>query len=248
MLDSDGARGHDLLTAHAPDLGHVPTAAKEATTPLLHHENHRTIQPSPKVATRYREWRNVKRTRKTAIGLALAVVVSFFAIFGVFAYEKFFNASTVTMGKAIPLTEGSGPNGERWQLVARVEHKHHSSGDKTRLCLNLIVGGEQSAGGCEFDARPSYGYWSSGKGPGYSNFFLGPVPTNATQVRLAGPGLKTYVVPTSPLPAMKGIPQGRYFIVDSDPDGSVTARNDGRRYWTVTPLDAHGRSVSFRDF
>lgn len=187
------------------------------------------------------------RNLKVAIvGLVSFIAILALVVIGIISYEKS-HAFYLTAGKSVSLTSGTGPNGQGWQLVAQVEYKHHFHGDHTRLCLNLMVANQQTGGSCEFDARPSYGYWTAGQGPGSSTFLLGPVPSAAVKVRLAGPGLKTYVVQTAPLPRMDGIPAGRYFIVDADPDGSVSARTDGR-YWSVTAFDSSGRPVPLIDF
>ncbi|WP_146059104.1 hypothetical protein [Actinomadura rubteroloni] len=58
-------------------------------------------------------------------------------------------------------------------------------------------------------------------------------------------------VATRALPKLHGIPAGRYFVINADPTGSITADADTTgpgNWWSVTPLDASGRPVPFTPF
>jgi hypothetical protein len=59
-------------------------------------------------------------------------------------------------------------------------------------------------------------------------------------VRLTAPGHRPLLVRTAPLPAGHGLPAGRFFIIRSPSSVWVS--------WWVTPLDAAGRRVAFREF
>jgi hypothetical protein len=133
-----------------------------------------------------------------------------------------------------PRTYPAGARGQRWQLVA------WNQGHQLSLDLESPSGHSYS-GQDGFAASHDYRYyWGEGLGPGNSTFYYGPVPGSAVMVRLTAPGHRPLLVRTAPLPAGHGLPAGRFFIVQ--PPGGVSLS------WTVTPLDAAGHQVAFRDF
>lgn len=134
----------------------------------------------------------------------------------------------------IVLARGRMAGGQRWKLVA-FEQDH-------QVGLDLdSPSGYNYSGQISFAASRDYSYyWGEGLGPGGSTFYYGPVPGSAIMVRLTAPGHRPLLVRTAPLPARRGLPAGRFFIVQSP--SSVSAS------WWVTPLDAAGHRVAFRDF
>jgi hypothetical protein len=132
------------------------------------------------------------------------------------------------------LTRGRAASGLRWQLVGW-DQDH-------QLSLDLeSPSGYGYSGQVGFAASRDYRYyWGEGLGPGNSTFYYGPVPGSAVMVRLTAPGHRALLVRTAPLPAGHSLPAGRFFIVQ--PPGDVSLN------WTVTPLDAAGHKVAFRDF
>jgi hypothetical protein len=182
---------------------------------------------------------------KNFLVIAVVIVPTILAsAIGGYWYRDWEAHHNVTMlGKPLELEHGTGPGGQPWKLVTQVQ-KNRLAKQQRRLCLTLYLRSNgPSASGCGFDAQ---GYWAEGLGPGRSVFYFGPVPATAVKVRLSGSGLRSYTVNTSPLPSFQGLPPGRYFIVDPDPDGSVTARSGGG--WYVTPLDGNGKPVKFIPF
>ena len=134
----------------------------------------------------------------------------------------------------IVLARGRVAGGQRWKLVA-FEQDH-------QLGLDLdSLSGYSYSGQTGFAASRDYSYyWGEGLGPTNSTFYYGPVPGSAVMVRLTAPGHRPLLVRTVPLPARRGLPAGRFFIVQSPSSVSVS--------WSVTPLDAAGQRVAFRDF
>jgi hypothetical protein len=134
----------------------------------------------------------------------------------------------------IVLTRGRLASGQRWKLVA-FEQDH-------RLGLDLdSPSGYNYSGQISFAATRDYSYyWGEGLGPGNSDFYYGPVPGSAVMVRLTAPGHRPVLVRTAPLPAGRGLPAGRFFVIQSPMSVSAS--------WWVTPLDAAGHRVAFRDF
>ena len=132
------------------------------------------------------------------------------------------------------LARGQAAGGLRWRLVAW-EQGH-------QLGMGLqSPSGHGYSGQVSFAASRDYSYyWGDGLGPGNSIYYYGPVPRSAVMVRLTAPGHRPLLVRTAPLPAGHGLPAGRFFIIQ--PPGSVSLT------WSVTPLDAAGHRVAFRDF
>jgi hypothetical protein len=134
----------------------------------------------------------------------------------------------------IVLARGRITSGQRWKLVA-FEQDH-------QLGLDLdSPSGYNYSGQISFAASRDYSYyWGEGLGPANSTFYYGPVPGSAVMVRLTAPGHRPLLVRTVPLPAGRGLPAGRFFIIRSPSSVSVS--------WRVTPLDAAGHRVAFRAF
>lgn len=168
------------------------------------------------------------------------------------------DADIEMIGNPVPLTSGVN-----WELDAQTEHSPSLHDRDIRLCLDLKVAGRQTAGGCEFDNRPSYGYYAIGPGPKNTSYILGPVPPAAVAVRLSCPGHKDRQISTSPLPKFQGVPEGRYYVAEIEPDSGVSAKpfpagTSNRtsppgfeltgKTWTITPLDSTGGPVEFVDF
>ncbi|MGW5656172.1 hypothetical protein [Streptomyces humi] len=117
-----------------------------------------------------------------------------------------------------------------------------------QLCMEVdgpgdpTASGVASAGACGFDQKnPSSGYYASGPGPGDSNVNYGPLPSRATQIRVA----TKEILPTRPFPAGKQLPAGRYWIQIIPKDWPLPA--DGRAI-SPEPLNASGRRVAYQDF
>ena len=134
----------------------------------------------------------------------------------------------------IVLARGRLASGQRWKLVA-FEQGH-------RLGLDLdSPSGYDYSGQIRFAASRDYSYyWGEGLGPGNTVFYFGPVPNSAVTIRLTAPGHRPVLVRTAPLPAGRGLPAGRFFVVQSPSSVWVS--------WWVTPLDAAGHRVAFRAF
>jgi hypothetical protein len=132
------------------------------------------------------------------------------------------------------LARGQAVSGLRWQLVAW-DQDH-------RLGLDLeSLSGHSYSGQVGFAASHDYSYyWGEGLGPGNSTFYYGPVPGSAVMVRLTAPGHRPLLIRTVPLPAGHRLPAGRFFVIQ--PPGTSWLN------WSVTPLDAAGQQVAFRDF
>jgi hypothetical protein len=145
----------------------------------------------------------------------------------------------------VVLTTGAY-QGHAWQLFAWEEG---------HLCMAFLPAGYDpdhlppasppvGAGQCEFEKTqiPTSSYYDGG--PGYVGSFeaFGPLPTDATQIRVA----THEVLPTMPMPQGRGLPAGRYWI-NIMPAGWPAA-TQGAALDTPQPLDAQGRPVQFQDF
>ena len=132
------------------------------------------------------------------------------------------------------LVRGHLPGGREWQLAAWMQDR--------QLGLDMEEpSGHSDSGQVGFAASRNYSYyWGEGLGPGNSIFYYGPVPPAAVSVRLTAPGQHPMLVHTVPLPAGRGLPRGRFFVVQ--PPGPVTVD------WSVVPLDAAGHKVAFKAF
>jgi hypothetical protein len=132
------------------------------------------------------------------------------------------------------LVRGQLPGGGGWQLAAWVQDR--------QLGMDMEEpSGHRDSGQVSFAATRNYSYhWAEGLGPGDSTFYYGPVPAAAVSVRLTAPGQQSLLVRTALLPAGRGLPRGRFFVVQ--PPGPVTVN------WTVVPLDAAGHKVAFTRF
>ena len=154
--------------------------------------------------------------------------------------------SVTTSGHSsyVLLTSGSY-KGVDWRLFAWQQQGH--------LCMEFDPAGSDpahrlaassaGAGGCKFDdSNPSTGYYASGPGPGGSAVSFGPLPSDATQIRVATHETLT----AAPLPAGKGLPTGRYWI-NVMPAG-WPAQTEGSALPTPQPLDTNGNTVTFQSF
>lgn len=132
------------------------------------------------------------------------------------------------------LDRGRLPSGLRWQLVAFTQGSH--------LGLDLeSPSGHSYSAQVGFAASRGYSYhWAEGAGPGNSVFYYGPVPKAAVMVRLSAAGHPAVLTRTTALPAGRGLPRGRFFVIQ--PPGTVTVS------WGVTALDAAGHKIAFTDF
>lgn len=143
------------------------------------------------------------------------------------------------------LTSGSY-KGIDWRLFAWQQQGH--------LCMELDPAGTDpdhrpaassagGAGACQFDhSDPSSGYYASGPGPAGSAVSFGPLPDDATQIRVA----THETLATASLPTGKGLPTGRYWI-NIMPAGWPT-QTEGSALPTPQPLDANGGKVAFQSF
>jgi len=134
----------------------------------------------------------------------------------------------------IVLARGRVASGLGWQLAA-FEQDH-------QLGLDLEnPSGHSYSAQVGFAASRDYSYyWGEGLGPGNTVFYFGPVPNSAVTIRLTASGHQAVLVRTAPLPAGRGLPAGRFFIIQSPTSVWVS--------WWVTPLDAAGHKVAFTDF
>lgn len=135
---------------------------------------------------------------------------------------------------------GGTYQGESWSLYAWQQDK--------QLCMEVDGPGNPTAHGvpgaaaCGFDRKhPTSGYYDSGPGPGDSTVSFGPLPSNATQIRVATKENLT----ARAFPAGKQLPVGRYWIQIIPTRWPLPA--DGKEVWPK-PLDASGRPVPYRDF
>ena len=132
--------------------------------------------------------------------------------------------------------------GTPWRLDAREQDGH--------LCLSVDgPGGPDDiattmAGACVFADEPMKAgyYYASGPGPGTSMVSYGPLPVQATRIRVAS----RQVLTTRPLPAGSGLPHGRFWIQFTPYNWPTPA--DGTALEWAQPLDDAGRPVAFRNF
>jgi hypothetical protein len=152
-------------------------------------------------------------------------------------------ASSPHKGAWVELRSGTY-RGTPWRLDAR-----YSQG---QLCISVdspkgpadVLHG--FAGACGFENAPDKGadYFASGPGPGPDAAFVnyGPLPSEATSVRVA----THEIVPSYPFPAVAGLPKGRYWI---DIEGLRWPSPDqGKALLRPQPLDAQGNPASFTKF
>ncbi|HSY15021.1 MAG TPA: hypothetical protein VK816_03465 [Jatrophihabitantaceae bacterium] len=122
-----------------------------------------------------------------------------------------------------------------------------------RLCLSLDDakgGGDRGAAeggysaGCGFDDKETgqNGDLGGGMGPVDSQIDYGPLPSNATQIRIA----TNKVIPTGLLPTGKGLPAGRYWVFVYAPDWLTPAV--GKPLDPPQPLNARGKPVAYKNF
>jgi hypothetical protein len=145
----------------------------------------------------------------------------------------------------VTLTAGSY-HGVGWKLQASM-----SNG---KLCMQLTGPAGQndpanSAGGypgqCQFDRSCALcSYTGGGLGPANSYSAYGPLPVNATQIRVAS----HKVLPTSAFPGGHGLPSGRYWLDIYPTNWPASSPGDGTRLATPQPLDALGHTVKFQNF
>jgi hypothetical protein len=102
---------------------------------------------------------------------------------------------------------------------------------------------DASGGQCGFADYPHEpSYYDSGPGPSGSSFNLGPLPSTATQIRVAS----SEILPTQAFPREAGLPSARYWV-EIVPASGVPAA-DGTVLQTPQPLNAAGQPVAFREF
>ena len=148
--------------------------------------------------------------------------------------------------------QGSGPDssqrwvvlqqgsyqGTKWSLLA--QHQHG------QFCMELAPSIQHAdagwAGGCGFNEKHrGSGFYASGLGPGEGLSSFGPLPSRATQIRLA----ERYVLRTGLIPKTAGLPTGRFWVL-IEPEVWPTARLG--QPITPTPLDDAGHPVPFKEF
>jgi hypothetical protein len=145
----------------------------------------------------------------------------------------------------VTLTAGTY-HGVGWELQASM-----SNG---KLCMQLTGPAGQndpanSAGGypgqCQFDRSCELcSYTGGGLGPANSYSAFGPLPVNATQIRIA----THKVLASSPFPGGHGLPSGRYWLDIHPTNWPASSPGDGTRLATPQPLDALGHTVKFQNF
>ncbi|MCW2929137.1 MAG: hypothetical protein JWM19_99 [Actinomycetia bacterium] len=104
---------------------------------------------------------------------------------------------------------------------------------------------DPSGGECGFE-KVAYqlDYYDSGVGPAGSNYSMGPLPSNATQIKVA----THLTLPTAYFPAGDGLPAARYWVEILPPGGKPPMSSEGTYLTTPQPLDASGKPVSFKYF
>lgn len=185
------------------------------------------------------------RWKKIVPAIALVVIAGTILTSRLGGATRSHRAGEVPHSPYVVLTSGVY-QGAGWRLFAWEQQDH--------LCMELDPAGYSpdhrsppalvaGAGGCEFDKRnPSSGYYDSGPGPGGSGVSFGPLPTNATQVRVAS----GQVLPTMPFPVGKGLPAGRYWLEVTT--SGRPCRTAGTALDTPQPLDSQGHPVKFQNF
>ncbi|MET7855230.1 hypothetical protein ABZT48_45495 [Streptomyces avermitilis] len=131
-------------------------------------------------------------------------------------------------------------HGVRWQLDAFID-------EDGLLCMTVDGPkgpGTQtswSSGGCGFSSGPSSGYCMAGPGPGAeeTDILYGPLPEDASEVRVAG----GKAVASHAFAAGSGLPAGRCWLSFGPPKGT-----DAGRAVDPQPLDASGNKVAFTGF
>jgi hypothetical protein len=137
-------------------------------------------------------------------------------------------------------------NGVGWELQASML--------RGKLCMQLTGPAGQNdpannaagyPGQCQFDRSCELcSYTGGGLGPANSDVAYGPLPVNATQIRVA----THTVLPSSPFPGGHGLPNGRYWIAIHPRNWPGSSPADGAPLATPQPLDAQGRAVKFKNF
>ena len=132
--------------------------------------------------------------------------------------------------------------GTPWRLDAREQDGH--------LCLSVDGPGGPNdfattmAGECVFADEPAKAgyYYGEGPGPGTSMVSYGPLPAEATHIRVA----THEVLTTQPLPTGSGLPRGRFWIQFTPYHWPTAA--EGKALGWAQPLDDAGAPVAFRRF
>ncbi len=168
---------------------------------------------------------------------ALAAIALLVAVLGWTHHHR--NTGWVT------LTAGTY-NGVQWELQASM-----SNG---KLCMQLTGPAGQNdpvnstagyPGQCQFDRTCQLcSFTGGGIGPADSSVAYGPLPVDATQIRVA----THEVLPTFPLPKGHGLPSGRYWVDIRPTNWPTASPGDGTRLATPQPLDAQGHLVKFANF
>ena len=105
-----------------------------------------------------------------------------------------------------------------------------------------------SGGSCEFDRKyPDSAYYSGAQGGGSgggqftASLAFGPLPNQATQIRVAS----RLILKSEPFPSGKGLPAGRFWVWAGpfEPPAS-----EGTVLDTPQPLDSSGKPVAFQAF
>ncbi len=196
---------------------------------------------SPTRRTDYLMVRRISVVIVAVVAVAVALLITFLP-------GRSHHANAESHSPYVMLTNGTY-QGTAWRLFAWKQGGY--------LCMELDPAGSSDpgnkpsaspgqsvgAGACEFDKRnPSGDYYTSGPGPAGSDASFGPLPTNASQIRVA----THEILPTMPLPTAKGLPAGRYWI-NIIPVGWPTP-TDGTALDTPQPIDISGKSVKFQSF
>jgi hypothetical protein len=145
----------------------------------------------------------------------------------------------------VTLTAGTY-SGVGWKLQASMS--------RGKLCMQLTgpTGQNDPAnntagypGQCQFGRGCELcSYTGGGLGPASSDVAYGPLPINATQIRVA----THKILPSFPFPVGYGLPNGRYWIDIRPTNWPTSASPDGAPLATPQPLDAHGNTVKFKNF
>lgn len=180
-----------------------------------------------------------KRIRRAPAGVAVCALVVVGALLWSHSHDK--AAASATSAPTIVIANGEY-DGNPWYLLAYT--------DKTsgQLCMyasstpKLSQASGVSGGQCGFYSGPGVNYYFSAQGLGDAVIDFGPLPQDATQIRVA----THEVLATTPLPSGKGLPAGRYWMHIAP--ANWPQPQDGSALTEPQPLNAQGAAVPFSSF
>ena len=139
-------------------------------------------------------------------------------------------------GPHVALASGTYLQG-RWTLTAW-------RNSDNLFCMEMVFTDPSivAPGGCSFNNKPGGGYYVSGDVAPNGDESFGPLPLQATSVRIS----ETATVPAHTFPAGRNLPAGKFWLQTAGRGWKPAARGD--LVIDPQPLDKHGLKVAFVDF